>query len=44
MIHVLLDAGAVVDRVVDPEQGSALQIAMARNDKVIQELLREYGA
>lgn len=44
IIQVLLDTGAVVDRVVDPEQGSALQVAMARNDKIIQDLLREYGA
>lgn len=44
MIQVLLDEGAVVDRVVDPAKGSALQISIARNDRVIQELLRDYGA
>jgi hypothetical protein len=44
MIQALLDEGAVVDRVVDPQKGSALQISIARNDTVVQELLREYGA
>lgn len=44
MIQALLDEGAVVDRVVDPAKGSALQISIARNERVIQELLREYGA
>lgn len=44
MIHVLLEEGAVVDRVVNPEQGTALQIARARNDSSVLELLREYGA
>lgn len=44
MIQALLDEGAVVDRVVDPAKGSALQISIALNDRAIQELLREYGA
>jgi ankyrin repeat protein len=44
MVQVLLDEGAVVDRVVDPEKGTALEIAMARNYSSTEQLLREYGA
>jgi hypothetical protein len=44
MIQVLLDEGAVVDRVIDPHQGTALQIAMARKHYSAIHLLREYGA
>src|SRR5690606_12151867 len=38
MIQSLLDEGAVVDRIVDPAKGTALQIAMALNNIGIQEL------
>lgn len=44
MIRVLLDEGAVVDRVVDAEKGSALTIAMRNNYSSAEQLLREYGA
>jgi hypothetical protein len=44
MIRVLLDEGAVVDRVVDAEKGSALHIAIKNNYVCAEQLLREYGA
>ena len=44
MIRALLDAGAVVDRIVDAEKGSALQIAMKNKSTCVEQLLREYGA
>ena len=44
MIRVLLDEGAVVDRIVDTEMGSALHIAMKNNYVSAEQLLREYGA
>jgi len=44
MVQVLLDHGAVVDRIVNPEKGTALQIAMERKDSATEMLLREYGA
>ena len=43
MVQALLDHGAVVDRIVDPIKGTALQIAIALKSS-ITELLREYGA
>ncbi len=43
MVQALLDEGAVVDHIVDPVQGTALQIALARKDNVTEMLLREYG-
>ncbi len=44
MIRALLDEGAVVDRVVDAQKGSALTIAMQYKYDSIEQLLREYGA
>ena len=44
MIRILLEEGAVVDRVVDSEKGSALTIAMRNNYVCAEQLLREYGA
>jgi hypothetical protein len=44
MIRALLDEGAVVDRVIDAEKGSALHIAMKNNYASVEQLLREYGA
>ncbi len=44
MIRVLLDEGAVVDRVVNARKGTALTIAMRRKYTQAAELLREYGA
>jgi hypothetical protein len=44
MIRVLLEEGAVVDRVVDSEKGSALTVAMRNNYVCAEQLLREYGA
>jgi hypothetical protein len=44
MIRVLLDAGAVVDRIVDGKKGSALHIAMKNKYASVEQLLREYGA
>ncbi len=44
IIRVLLDAGAVVDRVLDGEQGTALNVAMKHSYHSVEQLLREYGA
>ena len=44
MLRVLLDAGAVVDRVNDAEQGTALSVAIKYNYHSAEQLLREYGA
>ncbi len=43
MVQALLDEGAVVDRIVDPKKGNALQIAMLRRYSDTEMLLREYG-
>jgi len=43
-VRVLLDEGAVVDRVIDNEVGTALTIAMKHNYHNLEQLLREYGA
>jgi len=43
MVQALLDEGAVVDRIVDPTKGTALQIAMAHKYSATEVLLREYG-
>jgi hypothetical protein len=44
MIRVLLDAGAVVDRIVDGTKCSALQVAINNKYTSVEQLLREYGA
>ena len=44
MLHELLEAGAVVDRIADNTTETALQIAMSRNYTFAEQLLREYGA
>jgi hypothetical protein len=44
MIQMLLDEGAIVDRIVDSSIGSALHVASLNNNYIIQELLKEYGA
>jgi ankyrin repeat protein len=43
-VHALLEAGAVVDRVVDHTKETALQVAMTRKYTHAEQLLREYGA
>jgi len=42
-VRTLLDKGAVVDRVIDENKGTALTIAMKCNYEGIEQLLREYG-
>jgi len=44
MVRVLLEAGAVVDRVIDGETGTALNVAMKHSYHTVEQLLREYGA
>lgn len=44
IIRVLLDEGAVVDRTIEGENGTALQIAIMNNYYSAEQLLREYGA
>lgn len=44
IVRVLLDKGAVVDRIVDNENSTALTIAMKHNYHSLEQLLREYGA
>lgn len=44
IVRVLLDEGAVVDRVSDGELGTALTVAMKHNYHSVEQLLREYGA
>lgn len=43
MVQVLLDEGAIVDRIVDPSKGNALQVAMSHRYNDTEMLLREYG-
>ena len=43
-VHALLEAGAVVDRIVDKKKGTALHIAMLHKYTHAEKLLREYGA
>jgi hypothetical protein len=42
-VRILLDKGAVVDRIVDSEKGTALAVAMKHNYHSVEQLLREYG-
>ena len=44
MVRVLLDQGAIVDRVIDGEKNTALTIAMKNKYRSVAQLLREYGA
>jgi len=44
IIRVLLEAGAVVDRIIDTESGTALTVAMKYNYYLAEQLLREFGA
>ena len=44
IVRILLDEGAVVDRVSDGEYGTALTVAMKHNYQSVEQLLREYGA
>lgn len=44
IVNALLEEGAVVDRIVDPAVGSALQIAIERGYTDIELMLRDYGA
>lgn len=44
MVRVLLDKGAVVDRIIDEEKSTALTIAMKHKYRSVAQLLREYGA
>lgn len=44
IIRVLLDGGAVVDRTIEGEHGTALKVAIAHKRHLIEQLLREYGA
>jgi hypothetical protein len=44
IVRVLLDKGAVVDRIIDSEKGTALTIAMKHRYHSVEQLLREYGA
>lgn len=43
MVRILLEKGAIVDRIVDTEN-TALTIAMKNNYHGVEQLLREYGA
>ncbi len=43
MVRVLLDKGAVVDRILDNEKETALTIAMKHKYNSVEQLLREYG-
>jgi len=43
-VRTLLDEGAVVDHVFDNEKNTALTIAMRNKYRVVEQLLREYGA
>jgi hypothetical protein len=43
-VRILLDEGAVVDRIVDNEKNTALTIAMRYKYRTVEQLLREYGA
>jgi hypothetical protein len=44
LVRVLLDKGAVVDRIIDMQENTALTIAMKNRYHAIEQLLREYGA
>lgn len=44
IIRVLLDEGAIVDRTIEGESGTALQIAIVNKYHLAEQLLREYGA
>lgn len=44
IVRVLLDQGAIVDRVIDGEKNTALTIAMKNKYRSVAQLLREYGA
>jgi len=44
IMRMLLDEGAVVDRVIEGENGTALQIAIMNKYHLAEQLLREYGA
>lgn len=44
MVRVLLDEGAIVDRVIDGEKNTALTVAMKNKYRSVAQLLREYGA
>jgi ankyrin repeat protein len=44
IIRVLLDEGAIVDRTIEGESGTALQIAIMNKYHLAEQLLREYGA
>jgi len=44
IVRVLLDKGAVVDRIVDNENGTALTVAMKHKYHTLEQLLKEYGA
>ena len=44
IVRVLLDKGAVVDRIIDSEKNTALTIAMRNKYHLVEQLLREYGA
>lgn len=43
-VRILLDEGAIVDRIIDNEKNTALTIAMRNKYRVVEQLLREYGA
>jgi hypothetical protein len=43
-VRMLLDEGAIVDRIIDNEKNTALTIAMRNKYHVVEQLLREYGA
>ena len=44
IVRILLDEGAVVDRIIDNDKNTALTIAMKNNYHTVEQLLREYGA
>ena len=41
---MLLDQGAIVDRTIEGEHGTALQVAIINKYHLAERLLREYGA
>jgi len=44
IMRVLLDEGAIVDRIIEGENATALQIAIMNKYHLAEQLLREYGA
>jgi Ankyrin repeats (3 copies) len=44
IIHILLDEGAIVDRTIEGENKTALQVAIINKCYSVEQLLREYGA